>query len=145
MKKSRIILWLVVIATTTTGLALFLCAPASEDDLPHALTGLFRELHGASAMIAVGMFGYLVADHVQKKIHARNHRWDGYLHLVLWCLITVSGFLLYYPQDVLSKIDMSAVHWYAGIGLCILFPLHVMRKPMREHRRKKAARRIKPI
>ncbi|HEY8941208.1 MAG TPA: hypothetical protein VIM59_13495 [Cellvibrio sp.] len=128
MKKSRIGIWIILLATAITGVALFWLAPASEDDFPHPLNGLFRELHGASAMLAVFMFGYLFADHVQKKLHKKKHHWDGYLHLVLWSLLVISGLLLYYPQDSLQLLNVSIVHWYLGLGLCALFPLHFWRK-----------------
>lgn len=79
-------------------------------------------------MLAVFLLGYMVADHVQKKLHKKKHYWDGYLHLSIWSLLVISGLLLYYPQDSLSLLDMDSIHWYAGLGLSLVFPLHVMRK-----------------
>lgn len=128
MKKSRISLWIILLATALTGVALYLLAPASADDFPHPLNGLFRELHGLSAMLGVFIFGYLFADHVQKKIHKKKHHWDGYVHLSLWSALVASGLLLYYPQDLLESFSVGDIHWYAGIVLCVLFPLHVWRK-----------------
>ncbi len=128
MKKSRISLWFILLATAITGVALYLLAPASADDFPHPLNGLFRELHGLSAMLGVFMFGYLFADHVQKKLHKKKRHWDGYLHLSLWFVLVASGLLLYYPQDNLEFLDIIRIHWYAGIFLCGLFPLHYWRK-----------------
>jgi hypothetical protein len=128
MKKSRICLWIILLATAITGIALYLLAPASADDFPHPLNGLFRELHGVSAMLGVFIFGYLFADHVQKKLHKKKHHWDGYLHLILWCVLVISGLLLYYPQDALEQLNISKIHWYAGVVLCVLFPLHFWRK-----------------
>lgn len=130
MKKSRISVWIILLATALTGIALFWLAPVSQDDFPHPLNGLFRELHGASAMCAVFMFGYLFADHVQKKLQKKKHHWDGYLHLTLWSLLFVSGLLLYYPQDSLELLDIPDIHWYLGLALCILFPLHFWRKAL---------------
>ncbi len=128
MKKSRISLWLILLATALTGIALYLLAPASSDDFPHPLNGLFRELHGVSAMLGVFIFGYLFADHVQKKLHRKKHHWDGYAHLSLWCVLVASGLLLYYPQDLLEPLSIGDIHWYSGIALCVLFPLHFWRK-----------------
>lgn len=128
MKKSRISLWLILLATAITGIALYLLAPASADDFPHPLNGLFRELHGLSAMLGVFIFGYLFADHVQKKIHKKKYHWDGYLHLGLWCTLVASGLLLYYPQEALESFGIADIHWYAGVALCVLFPLHFWRK-----------------
>lgn len=140
MKKSRISLWLILLATAVTGIALYLLAPASADDFPHPLNGLLRELHGLSAMLSVFIFGYLFADHIQKKLHKKKHHLDGYLHLGLWCALVVSGLLLYYPQDTLEFLNVSSIHWYAGIFLCGLFPLHYWRKAIsRKFRPKRAS------
>ncbi len=128
MKKSRINLWLIWAAVAATGIALYWLAPINEDDFPHPLNGLFRELHGASAMLAVFFFGYMFADHVQKKMHKKKHYWDGYVHLTIWSLLTLSGLLLYYPQEFLESWNVASIHWYAGLGLSVVFPLHFMRK-----------------
>lgn len=128
MKKSRISLWIILFAIISTGIALYAIAPLSEDDFPHPLNGLFRELHGMAAMFGVFIFGYFFADHVQKKIHKKKHHWDGYLHLCLWCLLISSGLLLYYPQDALVFLNVASIHWYSGIALGVLFPLHFWRK-----------------
>lgn len=128
MKKSRIGLWLALLTTATTGIALYALMPANADDFPHPLNGLLRELHGLSAMFGVFIFGYLFADHVQKKLHKKKHRWDGYLHLGLWCMLVASGLLLYYPQDALEIVNVPYIHWYTGLALCIVLPLHALRK-----------------
>lgn len=128
MKKSRISLWLILLAVAITGIALFFLAPATEDDFPHPLNGLFRELHGVSAMLGVFIFGYLFADHVQKKLPKKKRHWDGYLHLSLWTLLTVSGLLLYYPQDLLEAFNIADIHLWLGVALCLVFPLHFWRK-----------------
>jgi len=131
MKKSRISLWLILLAIAVTGIALYFMAPTNEDDFPHPLNGLFRELHGVSTMLGVFIFGYLFADHVQKKLARKKYRWDGYLHLCLWILLISTGLLLYYPQDLPASINIPEVHWYAGIMLCLLFPLHFWRKAIK--------------
>ncbi|MES2823820.1 MAG: hypothetical protein V4732_09480 [Pseudomonadota bacterium] len=144
MKKSRVLLWLVVIAICITGVALYFMAPPSEDELPHRLNGLFRELHGVASAVAIFIFGYLFADHVQKKLAKYKYRWnvhvwDGYLHLTVWVLLIMSGFLLYYPQDSLSAmgISIAQVHWYAGLTLIGLFPLHFWHKAISRYQARK--------
>ena len=130
MKKSRISLWLIIVAVALTGIALYVLAPENADDFPHPLNGLLRELHGVSAMLGVFMFGYLFADHVQKKLQRKKHHWDGYVHLALWVVVVASGLLLYYPQEPLEFLNMASIHWYAGLALSIIFPLHFWRKKM---------------
>jgi len=133
MKKSHALLWLCVLAISITGVALHFMAPASDDEFPHPLSGLFRELHGVSMALGLVIFGYMLSDHVQKKIAKRKHHWDGYLHLGLWILLIASGLLLYYPQDSLEALglNMPLWHWYVGVGLLLLFPAHVWRKALK--------------
>lgn len=133
MKKSRVILWVVTGALSLTGIALHFMAPATYGDLPHPLSGLFRELHGVAAALAIFMLGYMFADHAQNKILKRSRQWarqiwDGYLHLSTWLLLLITGLLLYYPQPLLEDWQMAGIHWYLGLLLSILFPLHFWRK-----------------
>lgn len=127
MKKSRYLLWICALALAVTGIALYVMMP-TEGELPHPLNGLLRELHGIFAAFGIFMFGYLFGDHVQKKIYKQQHHWDGYLHLSLWIMLVISGLLLYYPQEFLPETFAHGVHWYAGLALCICFPLHFLRK-----------------
>ncbi len=138
MKKSRAVLWVIVLLLSITGIALYVMAPANEEELPHRLNGLFRELHGAIAAVAIFMFGYFFSDHVKKKLvkyrnSKSNRPWDGYLHLCTWTLLIVSGLLLYYPQEFFELIPFSitSLHWYAGVVLMGLFPLHFWRKSIK--------------
>jgi len=119
-----------VLALVITGIILKWMAPATEDDFPHPLNGLLRELHGLSAALGLMIFGYMLADHVQKKLAKHKHYWDGYVHLSLWLLLIASGLLLYYPQEIFEDLGLSvsALHWYLGLFLCGLFPLHFWRK-----------------
>jgi membrane protease YdiL (CAAX protease family) len=133
MKKSRISLLMSVAVLAVTGVALAYCA-AGEDGLPHPLNGLLREIHGLGAFLGMIMFGYFFAEHVKKKLaryrRARAGRpWDGYLHLWLWLGLVATGLLLYYPQDVglQSPISVASLHWYMGVILLGLFPVHIGR------------------
>jgi hypothetical protein len=144
MKKSRLLLWLILLAVSGTGIALHLMAPATEDELPHQLNGLFRSLHGAVSMFAIFIFGYFFSDHVQKKLAKYRNRgwapvWDGYSHLTAWVALIISGILLYYPQEVLTALSINVVslHWYAGLLLMIIFPLHFWRKTIMNHHLRK--------
>lgn len=135
MKKSRFLLWSSVIFIGITGVGLYCFAPASETNLPHPLNGLFRELHGLASFLAIFMFGYFFSDHVKKKLvkyrRSETRRpWDGYVHLGVWGVLLVSGLLLYYPQTIFesSPLSVASVHWYVGLLLLFLFPLHFWRK-----------------
>lgn len=131
MKKSRVFLWLILVAIGGTGVVLFFIAPANPDDLPHPLNGLLRELHGVASVLAIFIFGYFFAAHVQAKLakhglFTTGQVWDGYIHLTVWVVLIVSGLLLYYPHAL--GVNVGLVHWYAGLVLIIIFPIHFWRK-----------------
>ena len=136
MKKSRIFLWIILLSLAGTGIALHFLA-GTADELPHPLNGLFRSLHGAASFLALFIFGFFFSDHVQKKWTKYKYKWrtnllDAYSHFTVWTLLIFSGLLLYYPQDLLESlgINVGNLHWYLGIGLLFLFPLHFWRKSM---------------
>jgi cell division protein FtsW (lipid II flippase) len=97
------------------------------------MSGLVREIHGLGAALGLMIFGYMLAEHVQKKLAKHRHHWDGYLHLVLWAALILSGLLLYYPQEILTDagLNVPLIHWYTGLGMCALFPLHFWRKNLK--------------
>jgi hypothetical protein len=146
MKKSRVLLWLILLAIGLTGVVLYLIAPAAPDDLPHRLNGLLRELHGVAAALATFIFGYFFAVHIQAKLvkhglYRTRQVWDGYIHLTVWVLLLVSGILLYYPHEV--GVNVSLVHWYAGLLLIVIFPIHFWRKKPKLIRTHKTIKTIK--
>lgn len=140
MKKSRVILWIILIAISISGVALHLITPASADDLPHPLNGAFRMIHGVASALGLFIFGYFFADHVQKKFAKyhyqwRSHLWDGYCHLLVWVLLIVTGLLLYYPPEKITAagVNIIAIHWYLGLLLIGLFPFHFWRKSIKRY------------
>lgn len=131
MKKSRVLLCLIIVALSLTGVALHLIAPANPDDLPHPLNGVLRELHGIASVLALVIFGYFFAVHIQAKLvkhglYRTRQVWDGYVHLTAWVLLIVSGLLLYYPHEF--GVNVVFIHWYAGLLLIAIFPIHFLRK-----------------
>lgn len=148
MKKSRILLWLIVLAVSLTGIALHqLTAP--EGELPHPLNGVLREVHGVASAFGIFLFGYFFASHAQRKIAKRQRgwskqTWDGYLHLSIWSLLIISGLLLYYPQTILDMegTRIPFIHWLIGLTLILIFPLHFWRKNIKHvHSRRKWQRK----
>lgn len=131
LKASRLFLWLVFLGIAITGIALLVLLPASEDDLPHPLSGILRQYHGAFSFLSLFMLGFFTSDHVAKKIRYYTWHPDGVVHLVLWLLLVVTGYFLYYPNDAVSELmHMSLLHWSFGLVLLVLFPIHVLRKKM---------------
>lgn len=133
MKKSRMSLLLSFSVLALSGVALAVCAPG-EDGLPHPLNGRLREIHGLGAYVGLIVFGYFLAEHVRKKLiryrFSKTARpWDGYLHLWLWVALVASGLLLYYPQDLGldTPVSVASVHWYLGVLLLGVFPVHIAR------------------
>lgn len=134
MKLSRLFLWLVFLLLSITGVALLWLTPG-PDEFPHPLNGVLRELHGLGMMLGLMLLGYMISDHVQKKLTRRHRPWDGYAHLCIWGLVILSGFLLYYPQDFIESLDVSMAQWhgYLGLALIALAPLHATRKLLKRY------------
>jgi hypothetical protein len=135
---------LIILGIFVTGVVLWLLLPG-EDELPHRLSGVFRRWHGAFAILSTLFIGYMLADHVVPRVR-RILRWDGVLHLAVWGVLIVSGYLLYYPQDIISAyVDVSVLHWVIGLMLGAVFPLHVSRRYFIRLFRKKSVSAGNPV
>jgi hypothetical protein len=138
----RWLLRLVFLGIFVSGGVLWYLLPGSDDELPHRLSGVFRQWHGAFAILSTLFIGYMLADHILPKMRRSLH-WDGVLHLVVWGVLIASGYLLYYPQEIISAaINVSVLHWAIGLGLGAVFPLHVSRKIFVRYLRKRNLNRI---
>ena len=127
MKKSRIILWITNGLLAATGLLLFYLAP-DPDGFPHPLNNLFRQIHGWMAALFLVLLGFMLSVHIEKKWKRHLRRFEGGLHLSIWILLIVSGWLIYYPPEWINFEWIKWVHIILGFVICVFFPLHALRK-----------------
>lgn len=135
LKKAYQIVILITLLLALSGVILYSALPATADDLPKAWYNMARQWHGALAMLGLMALGYMLSDHIEKKWRYWRKHVDGVLHLLLWLLLVVSGFLLYYPPTE-GEWPISAVHWWLGIALCLWFPLHSSQRWFKQRQRR---------
>jgi hypothetical protein len=104
------IVWMIVEATTD-----------NAGDFP----ALLSKIHGAAAMMALVLLGYLVT-HIRKGWKARKNRLSGATLLSVYLLLILSGYGLYYAGDDGFRRFIS--HWHAWIGVVMvaLLPIHIV-------------------
>ncbi|MFC3031697.1 hypothetical protein ACFOEE_04090 [Pseudoalteromonas fenneropenaei] len=128
MKRGKFLIWLVFVGCMLSGIALYLTQPATMNDFPHPLHGEFRFWHGLFVFLSLVSFGQTYNEHIRKQIKKWRSTPDGALHLVLWLLLMSSGLLLYYPPMWLTDIvSIASLHWYFGLLLGLILPLHILR------------------
>ena len=125
MKWSRLLLWFIVTGLAITGVSLYLLQPAQQWDLPDPLNGPLRMLHGWLALFALISFGTFLSDHVSKKWRKVMQYPDGLAHLVCWVMLILTAGLLYYPLEFWpEQLSVARLHWYSGVSLMVVLPLH---------------------
>lgn len=84
------------------------------------------KIHGASAFLVMIIFGYFLADHVQKKWHTKKPKAKtGIAMLITVSVMIISAYLLYYlPGGLVRQIDIY-IHLFAGFFLPIILFTHI--------------------
>jgi len=126
-RLSRKIIWFNFVMLCVTGVLLYTCIPATPDELPHPNSHMWRQFHALFSFIGMLNFGYILGEHIKRKWHRWRNHMEGLLHAMNWAVLIISGYLLYYPQSYLdSWMNMSEIHWYAGLSLILLLPFHIL-------------------
>ena len=104
------IVWMIVQATT---------------DNAGNFPALLSKIHGAAAMMALVLLGYLVT-HIRKGWKAKKNRLSGATLLSVYLFLILSGYGLYYAGD--EDLRRFISHWHAWIGLAMvaLLPIHMV-------------------
>jgi hypothetical protein len=101
------------------------------DEAGRAGDGLVRmkpwliAVHGFSAMLFVLLLGTLLVGHVRRAWHARKNRKNGVFFLTAVCLLTLSGYALYYLGDENWRSATSNIHLWLGVVMPMLLLLHI--------------------
>ncbi|MFC0118565.1 hypothetical protein [Pseudoalteromonas xiamenensis] len=142
MKHGKLLLWFVYVGMVITGIGLYLTLPASVDDFPHPLQGDFRMWHGLFVFISLFSIGQIFQEHIRKQIKKWRRYPDGVIHLLLWSVVIVTGFLLYYPPLWLPEwFNLSNTHWYVSLAIIAVLPFHaIYHRPKRKFKKVQARR-----
>lgn len=128
MSVSRILFSITVLVLVVSGILLFVLAPASDMDLPHAWNGALRQWHGYGAMLSLILFGYFIKDHVEKKWRKLGRYPDAIAHLICWCGLMITALWLYYPIPSWPvSFTVADIHTVLGLALILVLPLHSAR------------------
>lgn len=99
-------------------------AGRAGEELMRMKTSLIA-VHGFSAMVFVLLLGTLLAGHVRRAWHAHKNRKNGVFFLTMACLLTLSGYLLYYLGDEHVRAVVSNFHLWLGVTAPMLLIWHI--------------------
>jgi hypothetical protein len=103
------IVWMIVQTTTD-----------NAGDFP----ALLSKIHGAAAMMALALLGYLVT-HIRKGWKAKKNRLSGATLLSVYLLLILSGYGLYYAGDENFRRFISHWHAWIGVAMVALLLIHI--------------------
>ena len=80
------------------------------------------KIRGAAAMAILVLVGMLLTSHVR---FARRNRSNGSLFLGTFCILTVTGYGLYYAGSESLRAWVSWIHLAVGLAVPLLLILHI--------------------
>lgn len=120
IKKPRWQAWTLLLSSGLSGAALWAAQTWAEDHV-----GLWLKLHGASAALALVLFGMILATHVQAMIRKPDKKTSGLGLLVLLGLLCLNGWALYYAGDEHLRARMVWAHKALALALLPAFAAHI--------------------
>jgi hypothetical protein len=95
---------------------------------PHPLTPVVLMIHGAFAMAALAVLGFVWGVHVVPAWRRGHRRATGIAIVALFVLLAASGYGLYYLGDENARARTSLVHWVLGLAAIVPFVVHAVTK-----------------
>jgi putative flippase GtrA len=89
------------------------------------LPSLLMKIHGAAAMGALILLGYLF-NHVKIGWRMKKNRSSGLSVVFVYLFLIISGYGLYYASDEYLRALISRWHTWIGFGTLALLALHVL-------------------
>jgi hypothetical protein len=101
---------------------------------PHPLTAVMLTIHGAFAMAALAVLGFVWGVHVVPAWRRGHRRVTGIALVALFVLLAASGYGLYYLGGENARAATSLVHWILGLVAIVPFVVHAVTKvaPLRK-------------
>jgi hypothetical protein len=121
-----------------TGIAWMYAQLRVEDPVWEYIPNLLMKIHGAVAMLALILLGYLFK-HIKIGWRMKKNRTSGLGVLFVYVFLIVSGYSLYYAGDENSRTFISRWHSWIGIATMVVLALHVIiGRSIRLHRESRA-------
>ena len=110
----------------------------------HPAQKWFLKIHGIGSAVFIFLFGMTYVLHIQRTFQEPERRRSGWINLIFWTLLIVSGYsLLYFAADSIREY-LSYFHWILGCFTVLIFYFHSRKLKVpksgtaddRRHRRK---------
>ena len=98
---------------------------AEPSDVLASTKSWAMKIHGAAAMASLVLIGTLLAGHIKFAWRARRNRVNGVVLLFVFCILTVSGYMLYYAGGEQLRAWTSWIHLGLGLSIPVLIALHL--------------------
>lgn len=112
---------------------------------PHPLEAWWLRLHGAAALMTLFLLGMLWVLHIRPGLKRPRRRESGVVLIVIFGVLTVSGYLLYYVNSDELHDAVRLIHWVVGAALVLPLLLHVLRAQRARLARDAAAVRVEDV
>jgi fucose 4-O-acetylase-like acetyltransferase len=86
---------------------------------------LLMKIHGAAAMVALILLGYLF-NHAKIGWRMKKNRASGLSVIFVYLFLIISGYGLYYASDENFRALISRFHSWIGLGALIVLAVHVL-------------------
>jgi hypothetical protein len=128
----KLLLYGVLMLSFTTGVTWFALdqwgRTTDEFDIvhKHPLQAVLLKIHGASAMIVLMGFGYILATHVHAAWRTRRQRRSGLPLIAVFVLLAATSWCLYYLGDETWRARIAWAHIGAGLSLPLVLGAHIL-------------------
>ena len=86
---------------------------------------LWMTIHGAAAMVFLTIFGLMLFEHMPAGWSQEAHRPSGLGVVIVFGILTVTGWGLYYLGDEGLRKATHLIHSWLGLGVPLLLFIHV--------------------
>ena len=107
---------------------------------PHPLEHWWLRLHGLCAFALLWLGGLLWGLHVRHGMSQPQRRPSGLAIVFAFCVLALSGYLIYYADEGVAQDLIGVLHWVIGLALAVPVALHAL-PSISARRRDEAARR----
>ncbi len=127
----KVLLYSPLLVSFATGVSWFVLnrwfGVVDEFDIPHKhpLQPLLIKIHGASAMLVLVAFGYILATHVHAAWRTHRQRKSGLPLVAVFVLMAMSGWCLYYLGDETWRERVAWLHLGGGLSMPVILLTHI--------------------